>query len=223
MSKNLRGGLLRLLLPLLVLMLACSLSPSIPLTGGNSGYSFDPLPGKARQNPAIANNQAISKWSSTTVTYAFLNGTDQLPGDTEQEVIQRAFAVWAAQVPLTFTQVGNQGDANIVISWATGDHGDGDPFDGPGDVLAHSTFPNPYDDRQVFLHFDDAEHWVDSISGDVDLETVAIHEIGHTLGLDHSDDPNAIMYPSYDGPHRTLGADDIAGIQELYGVASTPR
>ena len=56
----------------------------------------------------------------------------------------------------------------------------------------------------------------------MDLLTVAAHEIGHTLGLDHSDDPNALMYPSYEGPHRSLGADDIAGIQDLYGLASNP-
>jgi hypothetical protein len=31
------------------------------------------------------------------------------------------------------------------------------------------------------------------------------------------------MYPSYDGPRRFLGDDDIAGIQELYGVASNPQ
>lgn len=31
------------------------------------------------------------------------------------------------------------------------------------------------------------------------------------------------MYPSYDGPRRFLGPDDISGIQNLYGVASNPQ
>jgi hypothetical protein len=219
MSRSIHGGFYRLLIPLLVLVLACSLSPAIPLTGGN-GYRYDGLSAKKQEGSAIANYQAISKWANTDLTYYFINGTDKLPGDTEQDVIKQAFALWAAQAPLTFTQVTDQGQANIVIGWATGDHGDGDPFDGPGDVLAHSSFPNPYNDRQVFLHFDDDEHWVDSSSEDMDLETVAAHEIGHTLGLDHSDDPSALMYPSYEGPHRALGTDDIAGIQALYGLAS---
>ena len=221
MDKKKTGGLYRLLIPLLILMLSCSLAPSIPITGGN-GYRYDGLSGAKQEGSAIANYHAISKWANTDISYYFINGTDQLPGDTEQQVITQAFALWAAQAPLTFTQVGDQGQADIVIGWATGDHGDGDPFDGPGDVLAHSSFPNPYDDRQVFLHFDDDEHWVDSNTGDMDLLTVAAHEIGHTLGLDHSDDPNALMYPSYGGPHRSLGADDIAGIQDLYGLASNP-
>ena len=85
-------------------------------------------------------------------------------------------------------------------------------------MLAHASYPNPYARRQVFLHFDDDEHWVDSDSDDVDLLTVAAHEIGHTLGLDHSTDPDALMYPSYSGPHRRLGQDDIAGAQSLYGA-----
>jgi len=51
---------------------------------------------------------------------------------------------------------------------------------------------------------------------------VAAHEIGHTLGLDHSSDPDALMYPSYSAPHRSLGRDDIAGVQSLYGLAAEP-
>ena len=221
MDKKKHGAFYRLVIPLLILMLACSLAPSIPLTGG-SGYRYDGLPGERQEGSAIAEYQAISKWPNTDINYYFINGTDQLPGDTEKNVIQQAFALWAAQTPLTFTEVSAQGQADIAIGWATGDHGDGDPFDGPGDVLAHSTFPNPYDDRQVFLHFDDDENWVNSNAEDVDLLTVAAHEIGHCLGLAHSDDPSALMYPSYEGPHRSLGADDIAGIQDLYGLASSP-
>lgn len=217
-----RAGILRLIIPILILMMACSLSPSIPITGGN-GYRFDGLPTKPRENSVIADYQAIAKWDTSEISYYFINGTDQLPGDTERELVRQAFGLWAAQTPLKFTEASNQNDADIVIGWATGDHGDGDPFDGPGDVLAHSSFPNPYDDRQVFLHFDDDEHWVNSTTSDVDLLTVAAHEIGHTLGLAHSDDPNALMYPSYSGPHRSLGADDIAGVQDLYGLASNPQ
>jgi hypothetical protein len=90
-------------------------------------------------------------------------------------------------------------------------------------VLAHASFPNPYDDSQVILHFDDEERWVDSATRDVDLLTVAAHEIGHTLGLAHSNDRSALMYASYSGPRRSLSEDDIAGVQSLYGVGSAPE
>jgi len=201
------------------LMLACSFSIPISSSSGIQ-FRFDELPGKANQSPAIADYQAISAWDKSQITYAFAGGTDQLPGDTEFNLIDRAFALWDAQIPLTITRGTDPASADIVISWEVGDHGDGDPFDGPGDVLAHASFPNPYDKSQVFLHFDDDEQWVDSDSQDVDLETVAAHEIGHTLGLAHSDDPQALMYPSYSGPHRFLSQDDIAGIQAIYGASS---
>jgi len=200
------------------LMLACSFT--IPTSSSGVEFRFDVLPSKANQSSTIANYQAISAWDKTDISYSFVNGTDQLPGDTERDAIRRAFDLWAAQTPLTFNETSDSSASDIVIGWAVGDHGDGDPFDGPGDILAHSSFPNPYDKSQVFLHFDDDEHWVDSDTQDVDLETVAAHEIGHTLGLAHSSSPNALMYPSYSGPHRFLDADDIAGVQSIYGASS---
>ena len=50
-----------------------------------------------------------------------------------------------------------------------------------------------------------------------DLQTVILHENGHVLGLDHSSDTNAIMYPSYQQADCTLGQDDINGIRSIYG------
>lgn len=49
---------------------------------------------------------------------------------------------------------------------------------------------------------------------------MAVHEIGHSLGLDHSKKPEAIMYPTYryaDPNTFRLSADDIRSIQSLYG------
>lgn len=54
---------------------------------------------------------------------------------------------------------------------------------------------------------------------DSDIQSNILHELGHGLGLDHSD-PGTVM-GSGCGPGgicRTLASDDIAGIQFLYGV-----
>ncbi len=53
-----------------------------------------------------------------------------------------------------------------------------------------------------------------------DIYTVALHEVGHALGLDHLEItvPNAVMNPTYGGARRLLSQDDINGIQSLYGI-----
>lgn len=57
----------------------------------------------------------------------------------------------------------------------------------------------------------------------MDLEQIATHEFGHCAGLDHSATRDAMMFStasSGGGPSdRTLHADDIAGLQFMYGAA----
>ncbi|WP_230387366.1 matrixin family metalloprotease [Bacillus cereus] len=50
-----------------------------------------------------------------------------------------------------------------------------------------------------------------------DLVSVAAHEFGHSLGLDHSNVPESLMFPSYSGVQRFLPQDDIEGIQRISG------
>ncbi len=205
---------------LLLTSLACS--TLTPTSEPETSYRYDSLPDAGDENETAAKFSAISQWGKTNLTYYFINGTGKINGNIERDLIRSAFALWADETPLTFNEVTDPAQADILVGWAEGEHGDGDSFDGPGDVLAHASYPNPYANRQVFLHFDDSERWINSETQNVDLLTVAAHEIGHNLGLDHSNNPNALMYPSYSAPHRFLGQDDIAGVQSLYGLAAQP-
>src|SRR5688572_12149141 len=167
---------------------------------------------------------AGQKWPTTNLRYAFQNFTADLPSATITTAIQQAFALWAAETPLRFTQVAMSAGPEIIIRFVTGDHGDGSPFDGASGVLAHAFFPpmppNPPIPIHGDTHFDDAETWTVTVppgAGTFDLVTVAAHEFGHALGLNHSAVATSIMAPFYAGPHRFLDPDDIAGIQTLYG------
>jgi predicted Zn-dependent protease len=75
------------------------------------------------------------------------------------------------------------------------------------------------------FHFDADENWSENPGpNQMDLESVAVHEIGHLLGLDHNDDPNADAIMSSRIPSgiakRHLRADDIQGVRALYGFAN---
>ncbi|XP_006887368.1 PREDICTED: matrix metalloproteinase-27 [Elephantulus edwardii] len=161
-------------------------------------------------------------WRKRNITYRIMNYTPDMTRADVNEAIQKALAVWSKVTPLTFTRI-SKGIADIMIAFRTKVHGWCPRyFDGPLGVLGHA-FP-PGLGLGGDTHFDEDENWSKDGEG-FSLFLVAAHEFGHSLGLSHSNDQTALMFPNYvslDPNKYPLSQDDISGIQSIYGLPSTP-
>ena len=160
--------------------------------------------------------------------WTLLNSARGLRYDTVQEVMRLAFYLWNQKTDIDFieipkNEVGSPGktkeDIEILVSFVTENHGDPYPFDGPGRTLAHAFYPLTNTGLSGDVHFDDDEEYTYKSQRGKNLLWVATHELGHSLGLEHSRNRDAVMYPWYTAYNENMKLldDDILGIQTLYG------
>ncbi|XP_069673369.1 matrix metalloproteinase-25-like [Periplaneta americana] len=161
-------------------------------------------------------------WRKRHITYFVANWSPKLSEEDVVTEMKNAFKAWSGYARLSFHHVQDP-DADITVAFGRGPHQDGYPFDGPGNILAHAFYPYEMDRYGGDIHFDDDENWkIVKRSGDsddgVDFFTVAVHELGHSLGLAHSPVSTSIMFPYYKGYQSNfqLGYDDILAMYELY-------
>lgn len=159
---------------------------------------------------------------AATLRYVWGQGPRTLAANQAWPEILRAMNEWSKIVAVTWTQAFDaRAWSTVSVEFVSGAHGDGYPFDGPGGVLAHTFYPPPAGAEPYAgdMHFDDDEMW--RVGADRDVFSAALHELGHALGLAHSDNPNSVMYPYY---RRVAGlhADDKTAILTLYAAATVP-
>ena len=162
----------------------------------------------------------ICAWPTASLTYAFDIGTTDVENALEFDAIRTAFGTWSAVAPVTFTEVGGGTQhPDLLIGWRPAEDPDVSMV---GNVHAHAAYPPTCSgpDLPKPIHFDKTETtWsIGAVRGAIDIETVALHEIGHILGLGHSTVAGTVMATgtAFNSTERVLRDDDIAGVRQLY-------
>lgn len=153
-----------------------------------------------------------AKWGSPelgtaggTVTWA----VDDSISQAELQSINAAFAEWSEVANIQFQQVASTADADIDFANSA--------LDGAGNVLGVTGFSYSGGQLQsADIKFDSG----DNLSGS-DFSLVAIHEIGHAIGLGHFNDDPAVMNSTANFDLTGLAQSDIDGIVALYGANTT--
>jgi hypothetical protein len=174
------------------------------------------------------------RWTRTPaeITY-YVDPTGAPAGvtrDSFKAAVESAFATWArssnnaigARFGDQTTGARSANDGRNTIFWA--------PIDSPGVLGQALCWYSPQTGQALDcdVYFDPGDYpWstVDQTGlAAIDLESVALHELGHFFGLNHSQDPSAIMFPSLTmgALKRSPAPDDLSGVQSVYGGGVPP-
>jgi matrixin len=199
---------------------------------------------------ATVNGKTVEvKWGQTPRYY--VNSASAVPGVSNadfQSTVAKAFATWdavpSANITYQFAGVTSahpgEDDGLSVLGFESRPELDR--------VLASTDFVVDEGTGQLIesdIFFNAAFPWsiaANGESGKYDFQSIAVHEIGHFSGLGHSAlgetelregggrrviSAEAIMFPiafaAGSIAARTLKADDVAGITDLYPTADAPR
>lgn len=140
-----------------------------------------------------------------------------IPGYFLSEISQ-AFESWSRYANISFQRVASAPGAEIMFTHSA--------IDGSSNILAQASsryVGNEY--RSSTVTFDANEGWrvdgdqVETARGTVDLYMVALHEIGHSIGINHTSGTPMIMNPSISlNQIHDLTINDIQAAQAIYGA-----
>ncbi|MFO1076221.1 MAG: matrixin family metalloprotease [Planctomycetota bacterium] len=135
-----------------------------------------------------------------------------LDGTAFARAVERAAATWNGTGVVAFVPAGEDERPTVTLGFRRGGHDRCPPF-GTGVDVAHTGPVAP----GTFVHFDAARTWSENGGGGaVALYDTAVHELGHVLGLDHSEADDAVMGTAAQRP-PALSGHDLTGLCSLYG------
>ncbi|KAM5142285.1 matrix metalloproteinase-21 [Mantella aurantiaca] len=161
-------------------------------------------------------SKQLLKWRMIGEGYS-----SQMSINEQRYVFRLAFRMWSEVMPLDFEEDNTSplSQIDIKLGFGRGRHlGCSRAFDGSGQEFAHAWFLGD-------IHFDDDEHFTaPSSDNGISLLKVAVHEIGHVLGLSHIHRTGSIMQPNYipQEPGFELDWSDRRAVQNLYGSCEGP-
>ena len=188
------------------------------------------------------------RWTDFPVRYFITNaGVSQVTAQQLQGAVSRAFATWHA---VENAETSSQFVGFVQTLPVRADGASVLGFQDRPDqerTLAATTFTIDETNGRILesdIFFNSAFLWSTADGGVADrfdLESIAVHEIGHLLGLSHSAlgetelvaggrrviGAESVMFPIAFGrgntADRSLKADDIAGISDIYGTRTFAR
>lgn len=157
------------------------------------------------------------KWAGRNIYYHQVSYSPDMPFLDQSDVLWDATERWQAANPVIAIWESAQ-PGPIDISFGGIDHGDGRPFL-TGEV-AHHFPPGPGTGGDI--HFNELVQWHVGDLGEVSYAWALMHNLGHALGISHSNVAGSIMRPGLSN-QVTLGSDDVTAIRTLYPpLAPTP-
>ena len=176
----------------------------------------------ADQNPATPQIDVYYDFRPT------VNGVSNSITPAEEGIVTQAFQLWSGASNLSFSR-NESAPTSSIVNVGVG------PIDGPWQSVGYGGASFQYNNAGLHTITQgtallDLENW-DLVVGNgnqpgtVDFFTVAAHEIGHTLGLGHTDGlPGMnVMDSVYHGELTQLSSNDVSLIDSLYGAPGGTR